>query len=71
MHATNIGQIVKPAEGAYNQLWAATSARSKMVSGAFYEPVGLLSTKLDATSRSEKLAGELWDWTEQALEGYS
>ena len=71
VHVTNIGQIVKPAEGAHNQLWAATSPRSTIVSGAFYEPVGLLSTKLDATSRSEKLAAELWDWTEQALKEYS
>lgn len=71
VHVTNIGQIVTPAEGAHNQLWAATSPRSQIVSGAFYEPVGLLSTKLDATSRSEKLAAELWDWTEQALKDYS
>lgn len=71
VYATNVGRMLKPAEGAYNQLWAGTSDRSKIVNGAFYEPVGVLSNKLDATSRSEKLAGELWDWTEQALEGYS
>ena len=71
VYATNIGRMLKPAEGAYNQLWAATSDRSKIVNGAFYEPVGVLSSKLDATSRSEMLAAELWDWTEQALEGYS
>lgn len=71
VYVTNVGRMLKPAEGAYNQLWAATSDRSKMINGAFYEPVGVLSNKLDATSRSEKLAAELWDWTGQALEGYS
>lgn len=73
VYATNFGRMLKPAEGAYNQLWAATTSdRSKIVNGAFYEPVGVLSNnKVDATSRSEKLAAELWDWTEQALEAHS
>ena len=67
IYAWNLGRLLKPAEGAYNQLWAATGPKDKIVNGAFYEPVGTLSSKLDKTAKSEQLARELWEWTEKAL----
>ncbi|KAL9123059.1 MAG: hypothetical protein Q9187_000386 [Circinaria calcarea] len=72
VYVANMGKLLKPAEGAYNQIWAATcdKEKDKLVNGAFYEPIGLLSTKLDKTSKSEKLAEELWVWTEKALKDY-
>ena len=67
VYLTNLGKLLKPAEGAYNQLWAATAPRDKIVNGAYYEPVGSLSSKLDKPAKSEQLARELWEWTEKAL----
>lgn len=56
-------------EGSYNQLWAAVGAKkSDLVNGAFYLPVGIMATdKLDKAARDEKLAKELWTWTEKVL----
>ena len=70
VYVTNMGKVIKPEEGAYNQLWAVTAEKSKIINGALYEPVGLLSDKLDKTAKSEKLAAELWEWTENQLQGY-
>ncbi|KAI9872075.1 MAG: hypothetical protein M1830_002098 [Pleopsidium flavum] len=68
VYATNLGKVKTPAEGAYNQLWAAASEKGKgeVVNGAFYEPIGVPG-KHDKESQSEKLAGELWEWTQREL----
>ncbi len=47
------GQLKTPAEGAWNQLWAATAIG--VSGGEYYEPVGIAGKKLSA---------ELWNWTE-------
>ncbi|EEQ29278.1 hypothetical protein McanMca71_006680 [Microsporum canis] len=67
---TNLGQLMKPEEGAYNQLWASTVAKDTLLNGQFYEPVGVLSTKLDKASQDAALAKRLWEWTEEALREY-
>ncbi|KGO48194.1 Short-chain dehydrogenase/reductase SDR [Penicillium expansum] len=67
---TNLGQLMKPEEGAYNQLWASTIAKHTLQNGQFYEPVGVLSNKLDKASQDAALAKRLWDWTEEALQAY-
>ncbi|KAL4783694.1 retinol dehydrogenase 11 [Aspergillus varians] len=67
---TNLGQVMGPEEGAHNQLWAATTSKEKLENGKFYEPVGVLSTKLDAASKDEALAKRLWEWTDEALVAY-
>ncbi|KAL2822610.1 retinol dehydrogenase 11 [Aspergillus granulosus] len=67
---TNLGNLMGPEEGAWNQLWAATTKKENLVNGAFYEPVGVLSTKLDKAAKDEALAKRLWEWTEEALAGY-
>ena len=61
--------ILKPEEGCHNQLWAAVGAKkNELVNGAFYVPVGIMcNDKLDKTARDEKLAKELWTWTEKVL----
>ena len=56
-------------EGAWNTLWAATATRGKVADGAYYTPVGKL-TEPSMDGKNEKLAGELWDWTEKELEKY-
>lgn len=43
--------------------------KSKIQNGQLYESVGVISCKHDKTSMDEKLAEELWEWTEK-LEGY-
>jgi len=56
-------------QGAYNQLWAATAKKEEIVNGKFYEPVGCAGS-YSADMKSQKLAGELWEWTQKQLERY-
>lgn len=69
IYVTNIGQLMKPEEGAYNQLWAATARKEELVNGGFYEPVGVLG-KLHRAAGDDALAEKLWEWTEEALGEY-
>jgi len=50
-----------PEQGALTQIWAATSQEAK--AGTYYVPVAKENAG-SAYSRDEKLARELWDWTE-------
>ncbi|KAJ7746926.1 oxidoreductase [Mycena maculata] len=61
--------MLTPAEGAYNQLWAATGDKSKIVNGEFYEPVAVPGGHA-RRSRDQKLAAHLWEWTDKELEDY-
>lgn len=58
------GGIKKPEEGSWNQLWAATG--SGVISGEYYEPVGILGTRTKK-SKDPELRNELWEWTEEQL----
>ncbi|KAE8452054.1 hypothetical protein EG329_002219 [Mollisiaceae sp. DMI_Dod_QoI] len=56
-----------PAQGALNQLWAATSENTK--TGKYYAPVG----KEDPGSphaQDKELGIKLWDWTEKELDQF-
>lgn len=58
-------------EGAYNTLWAATSAeKSVLQSGGAYEAVG---KRISPTKQSadKALAKDLWEWTEKELAAFS
>lgn len=59
-------------EGALSQLWvAAGGVKKEIVNGGFYVPVGVLSNDtLDEVAKSETFATRLWNWTEEALDGY-
>ncbi|OLN97916.1 putative oxidoreductase C736.13-like protein 2 [Colletotrichum chlorophyti] len=59
-------------KGCWNQVWAAAAAdKAGLVNGAFYMPVGVLADdKLDGCATDEKLAAELWTWTEKVLDGF-
>ncbi|KAL4908843.1 hypothetical protein BDW74DRAFT_187345 [Aspergillus multicolor] len=67
--ATSFHNMVTPAEGIKNQLWAATSPKAGVENGAFYEPVGVLGG-LDKMAGDDGLAVRLWDWTDAVLEGF-
>ncbi|MCJ1380663.1 hypothetical protein MMC17_003771 [Xylographa soralifera] len=69
VRVTNPFSMVTPQQGVYNSLWATTTKREDLISGEFYVPVGVPGTH-DKESKSEKLAGELWEWTEKELETY-
>ena len=55
-------------DGAKNQLWAATAAAVK--TGEYYEPVGVLD-QVEGFGKDDKLAKELWKYTEKELAGHS
>ncbi|KAF6827104.1 oxidoreductase C736.13-like protein 2 [Colletotrichum plurivorum] len=64
--------VLTPEKGCWNQVWAAAAApRAELASGSFYMPVGQLADdKLDGSATDEKLAGELWRWTENVLDRF-
>ncbi len=57
---------ITPAQGAYNQLWAATTASDDLVSGGYYDPVGVKGERSKAAS--VEAAKALWVWTEGELQ---
>ncbi|KAJ5557114.1 hypothetical protein N7494_001029 [Penicillium frequentans] len=52
--------------GAFNSLWAATTAKENLVNGAYYTPVGYRSTGT-AFVQSPDIPEKLWDWTEAQI----
>jgi hypothetical protein len=70
VYVTNLWKLMKPEEGAYNQLWASTTPKGNLKNGQLYEPVGILSSKLDKVSKDDSLAKQLWEWTDKALTDY-
>lgn len=67
VYLLNWRSMKSPAEGAYNQLWAATA--ENVSSGVYYEPIGVRG-KPSKDSDNAKLAGELYEWTDKELAGY-
>ncbi|KAF2241544.1 dehydrogenase with different specificitie [Trematosphaeria pertusa] len=64
-----VGQMISVQDGAKNQLWAATTDKAQLVSGAFYEPVGSKGRSTKA-SQDEELADRLWEWTEEQVKPF-
>ncbi|KAM0124826.1 hypothetical protein ACHAPC_009817 [Botrytis cinerea] len=62
------------ADGAKNQLWAAVAnkgnAKGEVLKGEYYTPVGIFGNG-NKYAGDEKLADELWEWTEKELEAYN
>jgi NAD(P)-dependent dehydrogenase (short-subunit alcohol dehydrogenase family) len=61
--------IIKPHEGAYNQLWCAAGAKKEELrNGGFYRPIGRDDTDvLKGEASNAELAANLWEWTERVL----
>ncbi|KAM7195575.1 retinol dehydrogenase [Naviculisporaceae sp. PSN 640] len=53
--------------GVRNHLWASTAPLGAVVSGTYYEPVGITG-KDSALAKDEDLRVKLWEWVEKELE---
>jgi len=53
-------------QGTRNQLWAATAPMDQLKTGAYYKPVGNLSSG-SGYAQDGKMAENLWEWTEKEL----
>jgi retinol dehydrogenase-12 len=62
------GGMKKPDEASWNTLWAATGSR--VVSGEYYEPIGILGTRTKK-SKDQELRNKLWEWTEEQLKSWN
>ncbi|KAJ7630333.1 oxidoreductase [Roridomyces roridus] len=69
IYITNPLSTMTPADGARNQLWAATTDKQSIVNGEYYEPVGKRGKHM-RKSRDVGLAEKLWDWTQSELDGF-
>jgi NAD(P)-dependent dehydrogenase (short-subunit alcohol dehydrogenase family) len=68
VYVTNINSVQKPEDGVLNHLWGVSAGHGSIKRGAFYEPVGKLSTMTTRSSESAELAKKLWEWTDAELE---
>ncbi|KAH7316924.1 oxidoreductase [Stachybotrys elegans] len=66
----NIGKFLPDEQGCWNQVWAVGASKDKFVSGQMYEPVGDLTKSYTSWCLDEKLANDLWDWTEDAIKAW-
>ncbi|PYH98988.1 NAD(P)-binding protein [Aspergillus ellipticus CBS 707.79] len=65
--ARRIGLAATAEKGALNQLWASVS--SQVTSGEYYDPVGVMGNTTPH-ARDMQLAGRVWEWTEEELNGW-
>jgi NAD(P)-dependent dehydrogenase (short-subunit alcohol dehydrogenase family) len=52
--------------GAFNSLWAASTARENLINGSYYTPVGYRCSGI-AIVQDADVARRLWDWTEAQI----
>jgi NAD(P)-dependent dehydrogenase (short-subunit alcohol dehydrogenase family) len=69
IYASNVGKMLSSEDGVKNQLFAATRARTDLVNGEFYEPVGVVGRHTNL-SRDKALAAKLWNWTNMEIEKF-
>jgi NAD(P)-dependent dehydrogenase (short-subunit alcohol dehydrogenase family) len=65
----SIGSRTSVEKGHFAQCWAATAP--KVVSGGYYEPIGVEGKRATALARDRELAGRLWEWTQEELKGWN
>ena len=65
----SIGSRTPVEKGHFAQCWAATAP--KVVSGGYYEPIGVEGKRATALARDRELAGRLWEWTQEELKGWN
>ncbi|KAI1136476.1 NAD(P)-binding protein [Hypoxylon sp. FL0543] len=68
VYVSMMGKIISIEEGTFNHLWAVSAPRNSIKQGAFYEPVGVLSSEEAAVAKEKKFADKLWEYTEEELE---
>ncbi|EME81921.1 uncharacterized protein MYCFIDRAFT_85133 [Pseudocercospora fijiensis CIRAD86] len=56
-------------QGHWNQVWAATCPKDQLKNGAFYAPFCQLTKTTTRPANDEKLAEQLWEWTEEEIAG--
>jgi NAD(P)-dependent dehydrogenase (short-subunit alcohol dehydrogenase family) len=61
-------KIYTPEEGSFNHLWAVSTLQDSIKPGAFYEPVGELSSISNASTKDPKVGKQLWEWTAKELD---
>jgi NAD(P)-dependent dehydrogenase (short-subunit alcohol dehydrogenase family) len=44
-----------------------TPVESKVVNGGYYEPIGVTGKRATSLANDQKLAGRLWEWTQEEL----
>jgi len=67
----SIGSRTPVEKGHFAQCWAATAPKDKIVNGGYYEPIGVAGKRATALANNQKLAGRLWDWTQEELKGWN
>lgn len=70
--ALGVGRLLTVEQGPLNSLWAATVDKERLIAddANYYEPVGVKGSA-NKLSASEKLATELWDWTQDQLKDHN
>ncbi|KAK5108103.1 hypothetical protein LTR62_008757 [Meristemomyces frigidus] len=73
VYTTTWNTMISTEDCALNQQWAATAAKGngkrEVVSGKYYEPVGVETVPSGAATNDE-LAEKLWEWTQDELSAY-
>lgn len=67
----SIGSRIPVEKGHFTQCWAATAPKSKVVSGGYYEPVGVAGKRSTSQANDKVLAGKLWEWTQKELKDWN
>jgi NAD(P)-dependent dehydrogenase (short-subunit alcohol dehydrogenase family) len=67
----SIGSRTPVEKGHFAQCWAATAPKGMVVSGGYYEPIGVEGKRGTALANDRELAGRLWEWTQKELEGWN
>jgi NAD(P)-dependent dehydrogenase (short-subunit alcohol dehydrogenase family) len=63
----SIGTRTPVEKGHFAQCWAATAPKSKVVNGGYYEPIGVAAKRNTSLANDRRLAGRLWEWTQNEL----
>jgi len=58
-------------QGPYTQTWAATTAKQNLQSGTYYEPIGKETKPTTKQANDDKLAEDLWKWTQKELQHFA
>lgn len=64
----SMGNRTPVEKGHFAQCWAATAPKGRVVSGGYYEPIGVEGKRATALARDRELAGRLWEWTQGEME---